>query len=142
VATARLTYQRYEQMLAGERWQALAAAGARPQRPLWASTSTKDPAYPDTRYVVDLVAPDVVNTMPEATLRAVADHAVVPADSIHGTYAQAQDKFSRLAAIGVDYDDVVTHLEEEGISKFDAAWRDLADELQTALDHHSGSVLG
>ncbi len=135
VANARLAYQRYEQLLAGERWQALAAAGARPQRPLWASTSTKDPAYPDTRYVVDLVAPDVVNTMPEATLRAVADHAVIPADSIRGTYRQAQDVLARLAAAGVDYDDVVTHLEEDGISKFDAAWRDLASELQAVLEH-------
>ena len=134
VANARLAYQRYEQMLAGERWQALAAAGARPQRPLWASTSTKDPAYPDTRYVVDLVAPDVVNTMPEATLRAVADHAVIPADSIHGTYARAHDVLARLAAVGVDYDDVVTQLETDGISKFDAAWHDLAAELQAALN--------
>jgi transaldolase len=135
IANARLAYQRYEQMLAGDRWQALAAAGARPQRPLWASTSTKDPAFPDTRYVVDLVAPDVVNTMPEATLRAVADHGVVPADSIRGTYPQAHDVLERLAAVGVDYDSVVTQLETDGISKFDAAWRDLARELDTALDH-------
>jgi transaldolase len=134
VANARLAYQRYEQMLAGDRWRALAAAGARPQRPLWASTSTKDPAFPDTRYVDDLVAPDVVNTMPEATLRAVADHGVVPADSIHGTYPQAHDVLERLAAVGVDYDSVVTQLEADGISKFDAAWRDLARELATALN--------
>lgn len=80
-----MAYQRYEQMTAGHRWQALADAGARPQRPLWASTSTKDPAYPDTRYVTEMVAPDVVNTMPEATLRAVADHAEIPGDSILGT---------------------------------------------------------
>ena len=135
IANARLAYQRYEQLLAGDRWQALAAAGARPQRPLWASTSTKDPAFPDTRYVVDLVAPDVVNTMPEATLRAVADHGVVPADSIRGTYPQAHDVLERLAAVGVDYDSVVTQLETDGISKFDAAWRDLARELDNALDH-------
>ncbi len=134
IANARLAYQRYERMLAGERWQALAAAGARPQRPLWASTSTKDPAYQDTRYVVDLVAPDVVNTMPEATLRAVADHAEVPADSIHGTYPHAQDVLDQLAALGIDYHQVVTRLEDEGISKFDAAWRDLAGELQDALN--------
>ena len=134
VANARLAYQRYEQMLAGDRWRALAAAGARPQRPLWASTSTKDPAFPDTRYVDDLVAPDVVNTMPEATLRAVADHGVVPADSIHGTYPQAHEVLERLAAVGVDYDSVVTQLEVDGISKFDAAWRDLARELDTALN--------
>jgi transaldolase len=80
IANARLAYRHYEQMLASARWQALQAAGARPQRPLWASTSTKDPTYPDTRYVTDLVAPGVVNTMPETTLRAVADHGVIPTD--------------------------------------------------------------
>jgi transaldolase len=133
IANARLAYQRFEQTLAGDRWHALAAAGARPQRPLWASTSTKDPAYPDTRYVVDLVAPDVVNTMPEATLHAVADHGIVPDDSIHGTYQNAQAVLDQLAEVGVDYDDVVTHLEDDGISKFDAAWRDLAGELAAVL---------
>ena len=134
IANARLAYQRYEQMVAGPRWQALAAAGARPQRPLWASTSTKDPAYPDTRYVTGLVAPGVVNTMPEATLRAVADHADVPDDSVHGTYQDAQAVLDRLAELGVDYHDVVTHLEDDGIGKFDAAWRGLAGELGEALN--------
>ncbi|MGA8547932.1 MAG: transaldolase [Mycobacterium sp.] len=133
IANARLAYQRYEQMITTERWQALQAAGARPQRPLWASTSTKDPAYPDTRYVVDLVAPGVVNTMPEATLRAVADHAVIPADSVREHYAAAQDVLDRLAAVGIDYDDVVTHLEDDGVEKFDAAWDHLADQLRDAL---------
>jgi transaldolase len=142
VANARLAYQRYEQMLAGDRWRALAAAGARPQRPLWASTSTKDPAFPDTRYVVDLVAPDVVNTMPEATLRAVADHGLIPADSIHGTYPQAHDVLERLAAVGADYDSVVSQLETDGISKFDAAWRDLARELDTALNRTASDQSG
>ena len=112
IANAQLAYQRYEQMIATGRWQALQATGARPQRPLWASTSTKDPAYSDTRYVVELVAPGVVNTMPQATLRAVADHAVIPAASIRDHYAGAQDVLDRLAAIGIDYDDVVTHLED------------------------------
>ena len=87
---------------------------ARPQRPLWASTSTKDPAYPDTRYVVDLVAPGVVNTMPEATLRAVADHGVVPMDSVRDQYDESQEVLDRLAALGIDYDDVVTTLEDDG----------------------------
>ena len=87
IANARLAYQRYQRMLASPRWVALAAAGARPQRPLWASTSVKDPAYPDTMYVTKLVAPGVVNTMPEATLRAVADHGEVPADSVRGHYS-------------------------------------------------------
>ena len=95
IANARLAYQHYERMLAGSRWQALASAGARPQRPLWASTSTKDPAYPDTRYVVGLVAPNVVNTMPEATLHAVADHGQVPADSVRAHYAESQQVAGR-----------------------------------------------
>jgi transaldolase len=100
---------------------------------LWASTSTKDPAYPDTRYVVDLVAPGVVNTMPEATLRAVAAHGVVPADSIRDTYPAAQALLDHLAVLGVDYDEVVTHLENDGITKFDAAWDLLAEQLATTL---------
>jgi transaldolase len=133
IANARLAYQRYEHMIATDRWQALQAAGARPQRPLWASTSTKDPTYPDTRYVVDLVAPGVVNTMPEATLRAVADHATIPADSVREHYAASQEVLDRLSTAGVDYDDVVTHLEVDGIEKFDAAWDHLAGQLTDAL---------
>jgi transaldolase len=133
IANARLAYQRYEQMIATDRWQALQAAGARPQRPLWASTSTKDPTYPDTRYIVDLVAPGVVNTMPEATLRAVADHATIPADSVREHYAASQEVLDRLTTAGVDYDDVVTHLESDGIEKFDAAWDHLAGQLTDAL---------
>jgi transaldolase len=133
IANARLAYQKYEHMIAGDRWQALQAAGARPQRPLWASTSTKDPAYPDTRYVVDLVAPGVVNTMPEATLRAVAEHGAVPGDSVRGHYTAAQEVLDRLTTVGVDYDDVVARLEDDGITKFDAAWDHLADELAATL---------
>ncbi len=132
-ANARLAYQRYERMLATPRWAALAAAGARPQRPLWASTSVKDPAYPDTRYVTELVAPGVVSTMPEATLRAVADHGRVPADSVRGHYADAQQVLGQLAALGVDYDDVTAALEEHGLKIFDASWRDLSDQLATVL---------
>lgn len=133
IANARLAYRAYEQMVADERWQALAAAGARPQRPLWASTSVKDPAYPDTRYVVDLVAPDVVHTMPEGTLRAVADHADVTADSIHGTYEEAHEVLERLAGLGVDYQDVVSQLETDRISTFDAKWRELTGQLEDLL---------
>ncbi|TNC29414.1 transaldolase [Amycolatopsis alkalitolerans] len=133
IANARLAYQRYEQACATERWQALQQAGARPQRPLWASTGVKDPAYPDTRYVVDLVAPDAVNTMPEATLRAVADHGVIPADSVHGTYEAAQQTLDDLAELGVDYDDVVRVLEEEGVAKFDASWDHLGEQLARTL---------
>lgn len=137
IANARLAYQRYERMLAGGAWETLARAGARPQRPLWASTSTKDPAYPDTRYVTDLVAPDVVNTMPEDTLRAVADHGQVPTDSIHGTYQQAQNVLDELAHLGIDYNDVVGTLEDDGIAKFKNAWTDLTHELQAAALTHT-----
>ena len=129
IANARLAYQHYERVFSSPRWKALAAAGARPQRPLWASTSTKDPAYPDTRYVVDLVAPGVVNTMPEATLRAVADHGQVPPDSVRAFYHEAQQVLDGLRALGIDYDDVVTALEEDGIAKFDASWNHLGEQL-------------
>ena len=133
IANARLAYQRYEQMLSSPRWAALAAAGARPQRPLWASTSVKDPAYPDTRYVTDLVAPGVVNTMPEATLRAVADHGRIPADSVRGHYDEAREVLAELEAIGVDYGDVTEQLETDGLAAFDASWRDLGDQIAAQL---------
>ena len=133
IANARLAYERYEEMLATERWQTLASLGAAPQRPLWASTSVKDPAYPDTRYVVNLVARDVVNTMPEATLRAVADHGEITGDTIRGTYSESHEVLDNLAALGVDYDDVVQQLESDGIEKFEHAWEDLATELERAL---------
>jgi transaldolase len=135
IANARLAYQQYEQMLASPRWAALAVAGARPQRPLWASTSAKDPAYPDTMYVTKLVAPGVVSTMPEATLRAVADHGQVPADSVRGRYQDARQVLSELAAAGVDYDDVTAALEQRGLELFDASWRELGDRLGDQLRH-------
>jgi transaldolase len=133
IANARLAYHHYERMLASPRWGALHAAGARPQRPLWASTSVKDPAYSDTRYVTDLVAPGVVNTMPEATLRAVADHGRIPTDSVRGHYGDARQVLSDLEALGVDYGDVTEALESNGLAAFDASWRDLADQLHTVL---------
>jgi len=142
IANARLAYQRYEAMVASPRWAALAAAGARPQRPLWASTSVKDPAYPDTRYVTDLVAPGVVNTMPEATLRAVADHGRVPGDSVRGHYADAQQVLSALAEVGVDYDDVTAHLEDSALAIFDASWRELGDQLAAQLAYPAGHPAG
>jgi transaldolase len=133
IANARLAYQRYERMLASPRWAALQAAGARPQRPLWASTSVKDPAYPGTRYVTELVAPGVVNTMPEATLRAVADHGRIPADSVRDHYQDARQVLSQLQALGVDYHDVTASLEDNGLAMFDASWRDLGDQLAARL---------
>jgi len=138
IANARLAYQHYERMLASPRWAALAAAGARPQRPLWASTSVKDPAYPDTRYVTDLVAPGVVNTMPEATLRAVADHGRVPEDSVRGHYAEARQVLSDLEALGIDYGDATDKLESNGLAAFDASWRELGDRLRTARRRPGG----
>jgi transaldolase len=131
IANARLAYQRYAEVFSSERWQALANAGARPQRPLWASTGVKDPAYDDTRYVVDLVAPGVVNTMPEATLDAVADHGEVRGDTVTGAYADAQRVLDDLGTLGISYDDVVATLEREGVEKFEASWKGL---LESATD--------
>ncbi len=133
IANARLAYQHYERVFSAPRGAALAAAGARPQRPLWASTSVKDPAYPDTRYVTDLVAPGVVNTMPEATLRAVADHGQVPADSIHGHYDEAQQVLGQLQAVGIGYDEIMQGLEDDAVAKFDAAWEQLGEQLAATL---------
>lgn len=133
IANARLAYQAYEQVFSSDRWQALADAGARVQRPLWASTGVKDPSYDDTRYVVDLVAPNTVNTMPEATLDAVADHGVIRPNAIQGTYPDARKVLDELAGIGVDYDDVVDLLEREGVDKFDTAWTELRDSLKASL---------
>jgi transaldolase len=133
IANARLAYELFEQRSATARWQALAAAGARPQRPLWASTSTKNPEYRDTMYVTDLVAADVVNTMPEATLHAVADHGDVRGDTIHGTYDQARQLFEQLAAAGVDYDDVVQVLEDEGVDKFGVSWNQLLETVRSEM---------
>jgi len=133
IANARLAYQHYERVFSAPRWAALAAPGARPQRPLWASTSVKDPAYPDTRYVTDLVAPGVVNTMPEATLRAVADHGQVPADSIHGHYDEAQQVLGQLQAVGIGYDEIMQGLEDDAVAKFEAAWEQLGEQLAATL---------
>jgi transaldolase len=135
IANARLAYELYEQHFSAgsPRWAALHAEGARIQRPLWASTSTKDPAYPDTMYVVDLVAPDIVNTMPESTIEAMADHGVLKGDTIHGTYPAARGVFEELAALGVSYDDVVQVLEDEGVAKFAASWQAMLDTIKAEM---------
>jgi transaldolase len=133
IANARLAYQLFEAEFGTERWAALRAKGARVQRPLWASTSTKDPAYPDTMYVVDLVAPDVVNTMPEATLHALEDHGELRGDTVHGTYEESRALFDQLEGLGISYDDVVGVLEEEGVAKFAASWKDLLDTISREL---------
>ena len=134
IANARLAYQLYEEKFVAARWQALSSAGARPQRPLWASTSTKEPAYPDTMYVVDLVAPNTVNTMPEQTLHAIADHGAVRGDTIRGSYEQSRTVFADLAGLGIAYDDVVKVLEEEGVSKFAASWQEMRDTIKAEMD--------
>lgn len=139
VANARLAYQRYERTFGDDRWAVLAAAGARPQRPLWASTSTKDPSLPDTIYVTELVAPGTVNTMPEATIHAVHDHGVVPGDTVRGFYADAAQVLDRLAALGIDYDDVVDTLEREGVEKFEDSWNQLIETVGGQLGVAGGS---
>ena len=129
-----MAHEAFAGVVAGPRWTALAAEGAHVQRPLWASTGVKDPAYKDTRYVVDLVTQDVVNTMPEATLDAVRDHGETTGDTIVPEYAAAHAALAALTAAGVDLDDVVKVLEDEGVEKFVVAWEQLLDALRSALD--------
>ncbi|MFJ9352344.1 transaldolase [Streptomyces sp. NPDC101237] len=134
VANARLAYQAYEEVFSSDRWQALENAGARKQRPLWASTGVKDPSYRDTMYVDDLVAPNTVNTMPEATLLAVEDHGHITGDTITGTYEQARADLDAVERLGISYDDVVQVLEDEGVEKFEASWNDLLKSTQAELE--------
>ena len=133
IANARLAYALYEEMFSSERFAALSAKNANRQRPLWASTGTKDPAYLDTMYVTELVVPGTVNTMPEKTLQAFADHGEVEGDKVTGTKTQAQEVLDSLAGLGIDYDDVVNTLETEGVQKFDASWGELVETVQVAL---------
>jgi len=132
-ANAQLAYQVFEKSLDTDRWRALAAAGARPQRPLWASTSTKNPEYRDVMYVEELVAPDTVNTMPEATLHAFADHGEVKTGTVQRSYAEAQRVLDQLAAFGIGYDDVIATLEREGVEKFEASWLELFKSVEQQL---------
>ncbi|SDP00131.1 transaldolase [Pedococcus dokdonensis] len=134
VANARLAYQAYEEVFATPRWRNLADDGANAQRPLWASTGVKDPAYPDTLYVTELVAPNTVNTMPEKTLDAVRDHGEVTGDEVTGAYADAGGVLDALEGLGISYADVTALLEREGVSKFEDAWGELLDEAQRDLD--------
>ncbi|MFF7790668.1 transaldolase [Streptomyces sp. NPDC007991] len=134
LANARLAYEAYEQVFAGRRWQALGGARANRQRPLWASTGVKDPAYKDTLYVDELVAPGTVNTMPEATLNAVADHGDVQGDTVTGGYAQARADLAAVERLGISYDEVVRQLEDEGVAKFEVAWQDLLDAVTKSLN--------
>jgi transaldolase len=135
LANARLAYELFEQRFdeSSSRWAALHAKGARIQRPLWASTSVKDPSFADTMYVVELVAPDTVNTMPEATLHATQAHGTLRGDTIHGTYDESRKVFEQLEGLGIGYDDVVTVLEQQGVQKFEASWNELLETIRTEM---------
>ncbi|MGW5671620.1 transaldolase [Micromonospora sp. NPDC003776] len=134
VANARLAYERYCEVFGSERWQKLADAGAHPQRPLWASTSTKNPDYRDVIYVEELIAPGTVNTMPEPVIHAFADHGETRGgDTVTGAYDEARQVFTDLQAVGVDMSDVIATLEREGVEKFEASWRELLDGVRKSL---------
>jgi transaldolase len=131
ITNARLAWQSYTEVLASDRWKAL--QGANPQRPLWASTGVKDPAYSDTRYVVDLVAPGCVNTMPEKTLFAVADHGVLGGDTVSDTADASASIWRELFDLGIDVPAVCNELEADGVDKFEQAWISLLDTVEKAL---------
>jgi len=134
LANARLAYELYEQTFSDDRAAGLLAAGANRQRPLWASTGVKDPALPDTLYVTELVAANVVNTMPEKTLEATFDHGVIAGDTVTGEYDASRAVFAALKAVGIDFDDVTQVLEDEGVTKFIDSWHDLLTQVRAGLD--------
>ena len=134
IANARLAYEAYEEVFGSDRFAALATQGANKQRPLWASTGTKDPAYPDTMYVSELVVTNTVNTMPEKTMQAFADHGEVRGDTVTGTYDDARELIAALEEQGISYREVVALLETEGLEKFDKSWAELVQTVQNELD--------
>jgi transaldolase len=134
IANSRLAYAAFEEAFQGKRWAALTAQGAKPQRPLWASTGVKNPDYSDTMYVTELTVADTVNTMPEKTLLAFADHGEVEGDKVTGTAAQAQEVFDALERVGIDLTDVFLTLEDEGVEKFEKSWHELLDTVKGQLD--------
>ncbi|MCY7397007.1 MAG: transaldolase [Nocardioides sp.] len=138
VANARLAYAAYEEVLASDRWRVLAEAGAQPQRPLWASTGVKNPDYSDTLYVTDLVVAGTVNTMPEKTMDAFADHGEVTGDQVTGRAGDAQQVLDRLAAVGVDFQDVLLTVEHEGVDKFKASWAELVETVEAQMQRARG----
>jgi transaldolase len=140
VANSRLAYEIYEQMLGSDRWRALAAKGAKPQRLLWASTGVKDKSFPDTKYVVELVARDTVNTMPESTLHAVADHAKITGDTIRNGYPAAHALMENLRKVGVDMADVASLLERQGVESFANSWEELIASVTEQLQKAGASV--
>ncbi|MGU3294531.1 transaldolase [Williamsia sp. M5A3_1d] len=139
LANARLAYVAYQQVFEVEsRFQALLADGARPQRPLWASTGVKNPDYSDTLYVSELVAPNTVNTMPEKTMQAFADHGTVDTESLAGRGPESQEIFDAISALGIDLTDVFLTLENEGVDKFEKAWGELLDATTEQLQSAKG----
>jgi len=135
LANARLAYGAYQEVFGvGARWAGLAKDGAKPQRPLWASTGVKNPNYPDTMYVTELVAPNTVNTMPEKTMDAVAEHGECTGDTVSDTAVAAQQVFDALDGVGIDVTDVFRTIENEGVEKFTASWAELAETVQGQLD--------
>lgn len=134
LASARLAWGVYEQVMASDRWRALAALGAHPQRPLWASTGVKDPAFPPTMYVMGLVVAGCVNTMPAATLTACAEYSGEVVDTVSGTQSASADVWDQLTALGIREPEVCQVLEDEGVEKFDASWAELLATVQQALD--------
>jgi len=134
IANARLAYAAFQDVHSGERWESLAGAGALAQRPLWASTGVKNPDYPDTLYVTELVVADTVNTMPEKTLEAFADHGEVTGDTVTGKGDEAQQVLDRLQAVGVDFDEVLLVLEQEGVDKFKKSWTELVETVRGQME--------
>jgi transaldolase len=134
IANARLAYQQFEEFFSSDRFRALKAEGAREQRPLWASTGVKNPDYPDTMYVTELVVPNTVNTMPEKTMEAFAEHGEVRGDQVTPRYDEAREVMERLEKAGVHYDDVIATLEREGVEKFVASWDELVETVRTSLE--------
>ena len=133
IANARLAYRAYQKKFAGDRFKALQADGANVQRPLWASTGVKNPDYRDTMYLTDLAVPNTVNTMPEKTMRAFADHGEVEGDQVTTKYAEAQQVMDDLAKLGIDYDDVIEVLENEGVDKFVKSWDELTATVEDQM---------
>jgi transaldolase len=129
VANAHLAYEAFLKVTSSDRWKKLSTVGAKLQRPLWASTGVKDKAYESTRYVIELVAKDCVNTMPEGTLNEVREHGVVRGDTVSSNFKVAADLFAALSAAGIDFDDVVSFLEKDGVKKFADAWQELLDNV-------------
>lgn len=138
LANARLAYQIFTESCDSERARTLATEGAHVQRPLWASTGVKDAAYPDTLYVTELAVANTVNTMPEATLEALADHGEVHGDAVTGSYDEANTQLDALDALGIDYREVVDLLEAEGVEKFKVSWRELQQTVTEQLAQAAG----